>query len=147
MVAPRVPVSSGAETNQMLLTGNAQFACSPASDMRGLVDAGKLRFLAFCSEERDKDYPDVPTFKEVGYPGVVISTWYGLAVSKDVPQEAVTVLRETLAKAMQDQEVQKMLNNIGHTPAYLNAEDFRGFVKKMEKLYQKIAKDASIELK
>jgi tripartite-type tricarboxylate transporter receptor subunit TctC len=142
---PRVPAKSGAAVNQLLLAGNVDLCCAPATDLRGLVDSGQVRFLAFCNEERSKDYPDVPTFKEAGYPGIVISTWYGLAAPLGIPEDVSTILQETLAKIMQDQAVHERLENLGYTPSYRNTHDFGVFVKDMERLYQKIAKSAGIE--
>jgi tripartite-type tricarboxylate transporter receptor subunit TctC len=143
---PRVPARSGAEVNQLLMSGNVQLTCSPATDLRGLVDAGKVRFLAYCNQERNKDYPDVPTFIEAGYPGIVISTWYGLAAPKGLPSDISKILEDTLASVMKEKVVNRMLNNIGHTPTYRNPQDFRSFVDGMGKLYQRIAKEAGIKL-
>jgi tripartite-type tricarboxylate transporter receptor subunit TctC len=142
----RVPVSSGAEVVKLMLSGDVEMMCGPSSGMRGLVNAGKLRFMAYAKEERSKVYPGVPTFKEAGYPGVVIGTWYGLATPLGVPENVSRTLEETLATVMKEKVIQGMLKKIGHTPTYKNADDFRVFVKRMEGLYQKIANRAGIKI-
>jgi tripartite-type tricarboxylate transporter receptor subunit TctC len=143
----RVPVESGAEFSQMLLGGHAQVGVTPAADIFGLVQAGKLRLLAFSNEERNGDFPEIPTFKEAGLPGVLIHTWYGLAVPKGVPDEIMNKLRETLATVMKDPAIKGMLKNMGNTPSYKNAEDFGAFVKHMDGIYDKIAKAGNIRVK
>jgi len=143
----RVPVESGAEFNQMLLGGHAHVGVTPAADVFGLVQAGKFRLLAFCNETRNSDFPDVPTFKEAGLPGVLINTWYGLAAPTGVPDDIMNKLRETLATIMKDSAIKDMLKNMGNTPSYKNAEEFSSFVKRMEGVYEKIARTGNIRVK
>ncbi len=45
---------------------SAQTVTSTAAQMRG----GTLRGIAVTSKERMPDYPDMPTFTELGHPGV-----------------------------------------------------------------------------
>jgi tripartite-type tricarboxylate transporter receptor subunit TctC len=143
----RIPVESGAEFNQMLLGGHAQVGVTPAADVFGLVQAGKFRLLAFSNEERNPDFPDVPTFKEVGLPGVLIHTWYGLATPKGVPDDIMNKLKETLAAVMKEAAIKEMLKNMGNTPIYKNAEEFGIFAKRMEGVYERIAKAGNISMK
>jgi tripartite-type tricarboxylate transporter receptor subunit TctC len=143
----RVPVESGNEFSQMLLGGHAQVGVTPAADIFGLVQAGKFRLLAFCNEERNPDFPEVPTFKEAGLPGVLIHTWYGLAAPKGTPDDVVKKLKETLDSVMKDGAIKGMLKNMGNTPAYKNADEFLSFSKRMDGVYEKIAKAGNISVK
>ena len=143
----RIPVESGTEFNQMLLGGHAQVGVTPAADIFGLVQAGKFRLLAFSNEERNPEFPDVPTFKEVGLPGVLIHTWYGLATPKGVPDDIMNKLKETLAAVMKEAAIKGMLKNMGNTPIYKNAEEFGIFAKRMEGVYERIAKAGNISVK
>ncbi|MBM3518984.1 MAG: hypothetical protein FJX56_14200 [Alphaproteobacteria bacterium] len=44
----------------------------------GNIRGSKLRPLAVTSERRSPALPDVPTTAEAGFPGVIMTTWYGL---------------------------------------------------------------------
>jgi tripartite-type tricarboxylate transporter receptor subunit TctC len=142
----RLPISGGAELNTMLLGGNAQFAIAPAADMTGLAMAGKFKFLAFANEERNKDFPDIPTFKELGYPSIVLSTFYAIATQKNVPDDVLKILRDALAKAWEQGETKTLLKGLGHTPFYRNAEDLGTYIESQVDLYRRIAEKANIKI-
>ena len=42
------------------------------------MKGGKLRTIVSWGEDRHPNYPDVPTFKELGYKDVVYYIWAGL---------------------------------------------------------------------
>ena len=51
-----------------------------------------MRILANWGEERIPSFPDVPTFKESGFPDVVYYNWAGLFVPKGVPWPLLLLL-------------------------------------------------------
>src|SRR5215510_1580560 len=53
-----------------LVVGDAQVATLNAASSAAMIRAGKLRPLAVLAEQRLKDYPDVPTLAEAGFPNV-----------------------------------------------------------------------------
>jgi tripartite-type tricarboxylate transporter receptor subunit TctC len=141
-----VPFKSGPEYLAALLGGHAHTGVLYGVDVKGPVEAGKLRVLAAASEKRLDDYPNVPTFAEAGYPEVKLYAWYGIAAPKGLPKDVSDKLRDALAKTFQHAEVKKMLTHIGYVPVYREAEDFRKFVAEEEKKYQKVAKEAQIKV-
>lgn len=62
--------------------------------------AGKVKILAISSEKRLSELPNVPTFKELGYP-IVTAFWNGLFAPHGTPKEIVdklsTLTREVVA--------------------------------------------------
>ena len=62
------------------------------------VTAGKYRALAVLSEQRLPLLPDVPTFKELGYPQVVGETWFAVFAPAGTPKPAVARLNAALNK-------------------------------------------------
>jgi tripartite-type tricarboxylate transporter receptor subunit TctC len=57
-----------------------------------LVRAGRIRVVAVTSDERLADFPDVPTFRESGYPDFVSYAWASLYVRREVPDAVVDKL-------------------------------------------------------
>ncbi len=77
----------------------------------GATQGDEVRMLAVAMDERHPLFPDVPTFKELGY-DLVSGAYRGVAVPKDASEE----LRQQVSDAIQeinDQEGfrQKMLDN------------------------------------
>ncbi len=104
------------------------------------IQGGKVRGLAVASERRLAAVPDVPTFAELGWPGVQLSTWFGLAAPKGTPQAVVDKLSGAITAALQKPEVAKRLQDMGaevktSTPAAFatfwksEIDRYRGLVK------------------
>lgn len=74
----------------------------------------KLRMLAVSSEKRLSAFPDVPTFKELGYE-LVGGAYRGLAVPKSTPEE--------VRKKLSD-----IISNINADPAFVRKMEENGFV-------------------
>lgn len=77
------------------------------------VRAGQVRALAVMDTERSKFLPDVPTTKELGLPTVLSGSTRGIAGPKGMDPAVVKKLQEALAKAMQDPEHVKALEDVG----------------------------------
>ena len=125
-----VPYRGAAPAVSDLLGGQIQALASAPGTLKQHVDAGTLRVLANFGGERLAAFPNLPTFKELGYPDVEFYIWAGLFVPKGVPQPIVTRLRETMRQAMSDPEVTKVFEAAGNMPAYQDADAFAQFVAK-----------------
>ena len=97
--------------------------------MKPHVDSGAMRILANWGEERIPSFPDVPTFKESGFPDVVYYNWAGLFVPKGVPEPVMMRLRDAMRRAMKDPDAIRIFENGGSTAAYQDAPDFAKFVE------------------
>jgi tripartite-type tricarboxylate transporter receptor subunit TctC len=141
-----VPFRGGAETSSALLGGHIDLAVPHSADCKAHFDAGIVRLLGVTSEERDPDFPGVPTFKEQGLPGFVIQSWYGIAAPAAVPEEIVVKLKDVFAKVIQNAEIKTMLKAIGFTPVYRDEQEFAKYSKKMEDMYIRVAQTANIKV-
>ena len=110
-----------------MLGGQIQAMATGPGSVKEHADAGTFRILANFGEERISSFPNVPTFKELGYPDVVYYNWAGLFVPKGVPEPIMTRLREAMAKAMKDPDVIKIFENGGSAAAYQDAPEFAKF--------------------
>ena len=112
-----------------LLAGQIQALASAPGVFKPHTDAGKVRILANWGAQRVPAFPDVPTFKELGYPDVEFYIWAGLFGPKGLPEPIMTRLREAMKQAMSDPEVTKTFENAGSPPAYQDAPEFAKFVE------------------
>jgi tripartite-type tricarboxylate transporter receptor subunit TctC len=84
-----------------LLAGHVKIATVTFSSAAPLVRSGKLNALALSSEERLPGFPDIPTFKELGYPDMVSLSWFGLSGPKDLPANVIDALNREVYVALQ----------------------------------------------
>src|ERR687893_740675 len=90
-----------------LLAGQIQALASAPGVFKPHTDAGKVRILANWGAERVPAFPDVPTFKELGYQDVEFYIWAGLFGPKGLPDPVMMRLREAMKQAMSTPEVTK----------------------------------------
>ncbi|MDX5501635.1 MAG: tripartite tricarboxylate transporter substrate binding protein [Rhodobacterales bacterium] len=82
--------------------------------------------IAVASNDRVALMPEVPTFKELGYPNMVGGTWFGMFAKAGIPVEARDKLRAALVAA--EQKVLKELEAAGHYAVPVKPEDFRAYI-------------------
>jgi tripartite-type tricarboxylate transporter receptor subunit TctC len=73
------------------------------------IRSGALRPLAISSAMRIPELPDVPTLVELGYPELVVTTWYALSGPAGLPREIVERLNREVNKAMELPKVREHL--------------------------------------
>ena len=90
--------------------------------------AGKIRLLASSGESRSPLLPDVPTFKEQGYPTVVGEAWFGAFMSAKTSPALVQRVSEAMASAVQQPDVRQKLAAAGLEATGLKAPEFARLV-------------------
>lgn len=86
--------------------------------------AGKARALANWGAERVPAFPDVPTFRELGY-DIEYYLWQGMFAPAGVPEPIIRTLREAVAKAVKEPDFLAALGKAGSGVAYLDGPDFK----------------------
>ncbi|MCK9362380.1 MAG: tripartite tricarboxylate transporter substrate binding protein [Syntrophales bacterium] len=137
-----VPYNGSMPTVTALLGGHVT-AASSSTEWKPFVQEGRLRLLATHDLKRNRNFPNVPTLKELGYDFYNDSTFLILA-PKGTPTDIVKKLEDAFHKAYNSQAYQDTLTRIDHTPAYLNSEDTREFLDAAYKLNGKWVNDLKI---
>ena len=112
-----------------LLSGQVQALAASPGTLKQHVVSGALRVLANFGAERVPAFPDLPTFKELGFADVELYIWAGLFVPAATPEPIVVRLREAMRAAMADAAVLRVFEAAGSPPAYLDAEPFAAFIR------------------
>jgi tripartite-type tricarboxylate transporter receptor subunit TctC len=111
-----------------LLSGQIQALASAPGVLKPHVDTGAMRVLGNWGTERIATFPEVPTFKELGFAGVEFYIWAGLFAPKGLPDAITTRLRQAMREAMADADTVRIFQSAGSPPAYLDAPEFAAFV-------------------
>ena len=93
-----VPFDGAQPAVTALVGGHIKAVAVSVAEVRGQVQAGNLKILGVMSSERDKIFPNVPTFKEQGV-DVEFFNWRGLFAAPEIPEEDLAAL-ETAVEAM-----------------------------------------------
>jgi tripartite-type tricarboxylate transporter receptor subunit TctC len=104
-----VAYRGGGAAIQDLVAGHVKLGSMTLSTTRQHILAGKLKPLAISSEKRVTEFGDIPTLVELGYPELVVTTWYSLAGPAGLPRDIVQKLNAAVNKAMDQPEVKKHL--------------------------------------
>jgi len=94
------------------------------------IQAGQLRPLAITSTVRAPVLPDVPTFNEVGLPGMSkIQGWYGLWLPAKTPSVIVHRVQSEVAKFLPTPNVKKRFDDMGLITMGTTPDDFHKFLQ------------------
>jgi tripartite-type tricarboxylate transporter receptor subunit TctC len=130
-----------------LVTGRVQFMTLGMILAEPQIKAGKLKALAILDRERHPRMPQVPTVVELGYPDLVMSTWFGLAMPAGTPRSIVDRVNAEVMKVLSAPEVIAKLQSMGIDPAKPNKpEDFGRFLREDVARWSKVVKEAGIKL-
>ena len=92
------------------------------------IDSGKLRLLAVTSEKRVPEYPNAPTFIELGYPSLTGITWFGISGPAGMPPAIVDRINAEVRRALKTPDVQKKLQLESMVTSDLDAAAFTKYV-------------------
>lgn len=106
------PYGGSAEIIAALDQGKVDAGIQTLTGMEPYLEKGSIRLLAVLTEKRLKNYPEVPTAREVGY-DVVHKSWRGFGVPKGTPEEIKTVLVSAFEKAYENPEFQEKAEEAG----------------------------------
>lgn len=100
------------------------------------VKAGEARLLATNGETRAKQFPDVPTIKELGY-DIINDGIFLFIAPKGTPPAIVKKLDDAFKKAMDDEFV-KIMEEMGAAVCYKNYEDTRRYLEERHQAFMKL---------
>ncbi|MCR5725641.1 MAG: tripartite tricarboxylate transporter substrate binding protein [Treponema sp.] len=108
--------------------GYIQAVTVSLAEVKAQYDSGAVKVLGVMDAHRPAHYPEIPTFKEMGYP-IEYATWRGLALPKGVSPSVKQILHEAFSKAVADPDFIKTAEKLNLTIAYQNSQDFSKFLK------------------
>jgi tripartite-type tricarboxylate transporter receptor subunit TctC len=132
----------GSDPNTLLLGGHVT-AYSGATSWVPHVKSGSFRLLAIHSAKRMKDFPDAPTFLELGYNFVHESQSLILA-PRGTPEPAVRKLDDALRKGLNDKEVIDLYTKLGVQISYRDHEELAKYLVESRGIVGSVMKELAI---
>jgi tripartite-type tricarboxylate transporter receptor subunit TctC len=111
-----------------LVAGHVPFGSVTFSSAAELVRAGKVRALAVSAERRLSNFPDIPTFRELGYDDLVTATWFGFSGPAKLPPDIARALGREITNILQQPEVLKRMAQDEIEIRLMTPEQFTDFL-------------------
>jgi tripartite-type tricarboxylate transporter receptor subunit TctC len=139
----QVPFKGAAETNAALLGGHVD-AVADSTGWRALVASGDFRLLVTWNAERTKNWPDVPSLKDLGI-NLLANSPYGVAGPKGIDPKVVKTLHDAFAKAVKEPLYVDALQKFDQELAYLNTEDYEKHAAQQIEENKKLVADLGLK--
>jgi tripartite-type tricarboxylate transporter receptor subunit TctC len=140
-----VPYRGASQAALAVATGEVQVMSMALSLAQPFLPDNRVRLIGYCGAERHAQFRDIPTLQEQGVKNYDYSSWIGLFLHKDVPQEVLAVLRREAQAVADDRDFQLQLIRSGLEPWPRNADQLAKIVEGDFQRWKKIIQDAKIQ--
>ena len=139
-----VPYRGGAPAVLAVSSGEADMIINGATATQPFVMNGQMRGIAVSGPKRLAALPDVPTFREVGWPMPDAGTWQGLMVQGNTPAPLVRRLEAALREAVAQPAITARLAELGGEPRTEGPEAFRTWLASSTKEFGDVVRKHNI---
>lgn len=122
-----VPYKGAAQGLMDLVGGHIFFSAQTVSSTAAMVRGGALLPIAHANATRMQDFPDVPTFKELGY-NIVATTWFSISGPAGLPKDIIEKVNREIIKAVSKPEVAQRLRQDGLVPEIMSVEQLGKYI-------------------
>ncbi len=142
-----VPYKGASPALADLLGGQVPLFLDPPPNLIQPAKAGKIRLIGVASDKRLAALPDVPTFAEQGYPGLVGSTWAAMLAPAGTPAAIVQRMSEEVARIVRSPEVSRRLEEtMGTIPEGSTPQECDAFIAAETAKWARVIRSAGVTL-
>lgn len=140
-----VPYKGASPALADLMGGQIPLFLDPPPNLIQPAKAGKIRLIGVASDKRVPALPDVPTFAEQGYPGIVGSTWAAMLAPAGVPREIVQRMSTEVTRIIRSAEVSRRLEqSMGTFAEGSTPQECDAFIAAETTKWAKVIRDAGV---
>jgi tripartite-type tricarboxylate transporter receptor subunit TctC len=126
-----------------VVSGQIPLCVEPAASAIPMINAGKVRAIAYSGSHRHAQLPNVPTISET-YPAVAVVGWHGVWAPTGVPNEVVQRLNAALTRITQTPDVQKQIAETGSEPMNASVEAMSTLLSQEKRTWGELVKARKI---
>jgi tripartite-type tricarboxylate transporter receptor subunit TctC len=128
-----------------LLSGQVNTMITTMASAGSHVKANKLRVLAVTGAKRNAEFPDVPTFNEIGIAGMDYEQWFGVLGPANLPKSIVDKLSAAMTQVLAMPDVREKLAANALEIAAPGADEMKKKLESDIARWQKLAKELDIK--
>jgi len=139
-----VPLGSESAAATAVLGGHVNISFLTLGTTRSHIEAGTLRALAVASNRRLKDFPNLPTTVEKGFPELNLKVWVGFFAPAKTPAPIVKRLAGVISDSLKDPEVVAHIEKSQALVENLGPQEAAKFYADEERKWSEVARVAKI---
>ncbi len=136
-----VPFKGAAQAVQAMLAGELHLI----AEQPIIIAQYDMRPLGVFTAQRDPNFPDVPTMRELGF-DLVYQIWGGIFAPAGTPRETMARLDNACAGALKASKTLELLKRLNVRVRHMGAAAFGGFVRDEVERYRAVLKSMQIQL-
>ena len=139
----QVPFKGVAESMNALLGGHIDVTAD-STGWAGAVDGGQARLLVTWGSSRTKNWPNVPTLREVGI-DMVSNSPFGIGGPKGMDPAVVKILHDAFKKGMEEQSYKDSMAKLDQEAYYLDTAAYHAFAMKQIGEQKQLVEDLGLK--
>lgn len=128
-----------------VVSGQVPIMISSVGPALPYLKSGRLRALGIGSPQRSPSLPEVPTVAEQGVAGYNSNMWWGFMTPAGVSADILKKINEDVGAAVRDQDVKKVITNLGMTAISSTQEEFAKIIATDIGKWGKIIKEVGVK--
>ena len=122
-----MPYKGASQGIMDLVAGHIFFSAQTVSSTAAQVRGGALNAIVHSHAARLADFPEVPTFKEMGI-DLVATTWFTISGPAKLPPDIVAKMNREIVAAVSKPEVQQRLRHDGLIAEAMSVEQLKAYI-------------------
>jgi tripartite-type tricarboxylate transporter receptor subunit TctC len=140
-----VPYKGGASGMQDVIGGHLAAFIATTGTLLPNIQSGALRALATTAPSRSAALPDVPTFKEAGYPALESIERFGILVPTRTPADVIATLHRAIRDALATDAVRARFARLSLEPAEASPSEFARLIASETQRWADVVKAAGFK--
>jgi tripartite-type tricarboxylate transporter receptor subunit TctC len=142
-----VPTKGGQSSVLSVMTGDGDFLMMGVVQTWVHVKSGKLKLIAVSSEQREANYPNVPTVSETaGLEGYSAGSWQGIIAPAKVSAEIVNRTYNEVKRAIAMPDVAEKLTSLGSRPQVKTPQEMAKWLASEKQKWAKLVKESGYKV-
>lgn len=141
-----IPYKGGGQAIADFIGGQVPIASLGSTPVIPHHKSGKVKILAQTTKSRAPSLPEVPTYEQAGFKGLVIDQWLGIFVPAGTDAQIVRRLAAEFDKALAEPVVRERLAKAALETVGGSTEDFARLVRANFEMYRKLVADLNIRV-
>ena len=133
-----IPFNGSPAATAALLGGHVHALFANIDSVMPQIRSGEVTPLAISGDKRSPYLPDVPTFEEVGIPGLVNKSWFGLLAPAKTPPAVLELLQAKSRAVVESKEFQDFLGSQIVEPMPAGPEALLSFMNKENQRWARV---------